>query len=157
MVVEVGIFITVAAGVFIAAESTIFSTGIARYLVVVVTVLTNGESAGVEADRMHMGGDLVVTVTRGAAWCRVTLSAGSHKGDMELDFVSAVRGCNRSGDRARRKRGDPGSEVLHGRPNDEPAVFLQHPVTPLAAKATPDAPVELLPDAFGFDRSEDGL
>lgn len=160
MVAEDGIFITVAVagGVLIAAGSTIFSTGMARYLVVVMMVLTSGESAGVDADRTHMGGDLVVTVTRGAAWCMVTLSAGSHNGDMELDLVSAVRGCNRSGDRARRSSGEPGSEVLHGRPNDEPAVFLQHPVTPLTAETMPDEPVEpVVPDAFGLDSKDDGL
>lgn len=120
-------------------------------------VLTNGESAGVDADRKHMGGDLVVTVTRGAAWCRVTLSAGSHRGDMELDLVSAVRGCKRSGERARLNNGDPGSDVLHGRPNDEPAVFLQDPVIPVLAVATPDVAIELLPDTFGLESREDGL
>lgn len=36
------------------------------HLVVVVMVLTSGESELVAIDLMHMGGDLVVTVTRGA-------------------------------------------------------------------------------------------
>lgn len=121
-------------------------------VMVTTTVLNSGESTGVDADRTHMGGDLVVTVTRGAAWCSsVTLSAGSHSGDMELDLVSAVRGCNRSGDRARRNSGDPGSDVLHGRPNVGPAVFLQQP-----AAAAPDVPVAG-PAAPAFDSSDDGL
>lgn len=116
-----------------------------------VLVLMSGEET---ADRTHVGGDLVVTVTRGAAWCVVTLSAGSHRGDMELDLVSAVRGCSRSGDRARRNSGEPGSDVLHGRPNDGPAVFLQQPDA--AATAAVDADVEH--DAeLGVDSSEDGL
>jgi len=114
-----------------------------------------------------MGGDLVVTVTRGA-WCVVTFSAGSHSGDMELDLVSAVRGCNRSGDSARRNRGDPGSDVLHGRPNDEPAVFLTTMTAPPDEPPPPPPAVALEPaaaahpvaadDAAGLDDvSDDGL
>lgn len=69
------------------------------------------------------------------------MSAVSHSGDMTMDadLASAVRGCNRSGDRARRNRGEPGSEVLHGRPNDGPAVFLpQQPAATAAAAADTD-------------------
>jgi len=112
-----------AAGV-VAAELFCNIFVVAAVVVVVVQVLDSGKLEAVApSPRAHIGGDLVVTVTRGA-WCVVTLSAGSHSGEMELDLVSAVRGCNRSGDRARRNSGDPGSDVLHGRPNDEPAVFL---------------------------------
>lgn len=87
----------------------------------------------------------------------VTLSAGSHSGDIELDLVSAVRGCSRSGDRARRSSGEPGSDVLHERPNDEPAVFLppQHADTEPAAAAA-DVTVDA-PHPFALDSSEDGL
>lgn len=65
------------------------------------------------------------------------MSAVSHSGDMTMDadLASAVRGCNRSGDRARRNSGEPGSEVLHGRPNDGPAVFLPQQPAPAAATA----------------------
>jgi len=144
-------------------------------VVVVVQVLDSGElAAAAPGPRAHIGGDLVVTVTRGA-WCVVTLSAGSHSGEMELDLVSAVRGCNRSGDRARRNSGDPGSDVLHGRPNDEPAVFLTTttappltalmqqpdgpPIPPTPAVAPhPDTATPPAPAAPGLDDvSDDGL
>lgn len=115
-------------------------------------VLTSGESAAVATALAHMGGDLVVTVTRGGTWCVVTLSAGSQRGDMELDLVSAVRGCSLSGERARRSSGDPGSDVLHGRPNDELAdVFLLQPPAGPSALDTVEQP------APGVDNRDDGL
>lgn len=111
--------------------------------------------------RTHIGGDLVVTVTRGAAWCVVTtLSAVSHSGDMTMDadLASAVRGCNRSGDRARRNRGEPGSEVLHGRPNDGPAVFLpQQPAADAAAAAAATAAAATGTGVADDDSADDGV
>lgn len=60
------------------------------------------------------GGDFDVMVILGA--CKVTFNAESHNGDMKLFLTSLLRGCNRSGDRALRSRGDLGSEFF-GRPN----------------------------------------
>lgn len=61
------------------------------------------------------GGDWEVIVTLGAVEI-VTFRAGLHNGEIEegVGFVllSALRGCNRSGDKARRRRGDPGSALL---------------------------------------------
>lgn len=94
----------------------------------------------------------------------MTLSAGSHNGDMELHaFASAVRGCNRSGERARRNNGEPGSDVLHGRPNDEPTVLTTLPPLGINEQtadgpATDDTPPEpKVVAAFGVDSSEEGL
>lgn len=123
--------------------------------------MTSGEPTGAAVTRTHIGGDLVVTVTRGAAWCVVTtLSGVSHSGDMTMDadLASAVRGCNRSGDRARRNRGEPGSEVLHGRPNDGPAVFLpQQPAADAAAAAAATAAAATGTGVADDDSADDGV
>lgn len=44
-----------------------------------------------------------MTVMRGE--CNVTFNAGSQSGDIKF-FTSALRGCSRSGDKARRYNGD---------------------------------------------------
>lgn len=85
----------------------------------------------------------------------MTLSAGSQSGEIELDLVSAVRGCNRSGDRARRKSGEPGSEVLQGRPKDpEDVAFLPQQ---LDAPTESAHPLPLPGPPLGVDNSDDGL
>lgn len=99
----------------------------------------------------------MVTVTRGA--CSVTLSAGSHSGDIELHdlVVSAVRGCSRSGDRARRNSGDPGSDPLHGRPpNDAAPAFLQ-PAAVAGTDAADPGPAAGVAAELGADSSAEGL
>ena len=98
------------------AAPSIRKTGtcVATELVCVVAVVVSDTLRRTDDDVFlnTCGGDLEVTVIHGA--CNVTLSAGSHSGDM-LFFTSALRGCRRSGERARRYSGDLLSLVL-GRP-----------------------------------------
>lgn len=80
-----------------------------------------------------MGGDWDVIVTLGAVEI-VTFRAGLHRGLIEegvgLFLLSALRGCRRSGERARRRSGEPGS-ALFGLPNPfllpEPGVEREVP------------------------------
>lgn len=129
--------------------------GEVSYLVVLTSEECGSETCA-DDDLIATGGDFVVTVTRGA--CSVTLSAGSHSGDMELhDLVSAaVRGCNRSGDRARRNSGEPGSDPLLDLPPNEPDFFPAVAVDPDPAPPG-EQPATTPVVGLGEDSRDEGL